>query len=247
MDDIIDFIVANPIWVIVGIILVIMLIVGYIADKTDFGHKKANKKQPTTNNDENVLDNLKGKTLSDIVKDPNAPVSEIGTPDDLNAPFGDTPKTDVFNANEDLNVPFGDNANNITGSSVTNSEMNIAEDLNAPFGDPMQTPYEPSQVAANPVTPEVQPEQPVEQSIEPTVTEPVIPETVQPVEPVVTEPVQPTEVAAEPSIFEVAPQETSTESSYEENLVPEVITEQLDTSNTTETSSVSSEDDIWKF
>lgn len=246
MDDIIDFIVANPTWVIVGIVLVIMLIVGYIADKTDFGHKKSNKKQPTTNNDENVLDNLKGKTLSDVVKDPNAPVSEIGTPDDLNAPFGDTPKTDVFNANEDLNVPFGDNANNITGSSVTNSDMNIAEDLNAPFGDPMQTPYEPNQVAATPVTPEVQPEQP----IEPTVTEPVIPETIEPVESVVTETVQPAEEpATETSIFEVAPQEaTSTESSYEENLVPEVITEQLDTaSNENVTSSVSSEDDIWKF
>ena len=241
MDDIINFIVANPTWVIVGIVLVIMLIVGYIADKTDFGHKKSNKKQqPINSNNNDVLDNLKGKTLSDVVKDPNAPVSEIGTTDDLNAPFGDTPNTDVFNANEDLNVPFGDNADNITGSSVTNSAMNIAEDLNAPFGDPMQTPYEPSQVASTPVTPEV------EQPVEPTVTETVIPEAFEQAEPVVAEPEQPTEEnATESSIFEVAPQETvNTESTYEENLVPEVITEQLDTSNT---SNVSSEDDIWKF
>ena len=54
MDGIIDFIVANPIWVIVGIVLIIMLIVGYIADKTDFGHKKAQPKQPE-NNTENVV------------------------------------------------------------------------------------------------------------------------------------------------------------------------------------------------
>ena len=249
MDDIIDFIVANPTWVIVGIVLIIMLIVGYIADKTDFGHKKSTDKKQPTNND-NVLDNLKGKTLSEIVKDPNAPVSEIGTTDDLNAPFGDTPQTNAFTSNEDLNVPFGDNVNNITGSSVTNSSMDIAEDLNAPFGDPMETPYEPgttNTVAEAPVE-STAPETPVvdETPVEPVQPEPVVPEAA-PI-PAVTETEQPVEeqnVGNDTSIFDVAPQETvNTESTYEENLVPEVITEQL---NTSETSSVSSDDDIWKF
>ncbi len=241
MDGIIDFIVANPIWVIVGIVLIIMLIVGYIADKTDFGHKKSTDKKQPVQNDTVDLDNLKGKTLSDIVKDPNAPVNEIGTTDDLNAPFGDTPKTNVYSGNEDLNVPFGDDANNITGSSVTNSTMNIAEDLNAPFGDPMQTPYEPNTVQAAPV-------QSVEQvatPVEPTLVEPIVPETV---EPTVTEPVSEEPKVNDTSIFDVAPQgEANETSTYEENLVPEVITEQLDTSDSSNTSSVSSEDDIWKF
>ena len=238
MDGIIDFVVANPIWVIVGLLLVIMLIVGYIADRTDFGHKKSNdKKKPVNNNQENVLDNLKGKTLSDMVIDPNAPVSEIGTNDDLNAPFGDTPKNDVYSANEDLNVPFGDDANNITGSSVTNSAMNIAEDLNAPFGDPLQTPYEP-----NTVQTAVQVEQPIETPVETTPVEPIVSE---PVEQTVAEPISEEPKVNDTSIFDVAPQsEVKETSAYEENLVPEVITEQLDTSNT---SSVSSEDDIWKF
>ncbi len=241
MDGIIDFIVANPIWVIVGIVLIIMLIVGYIADKTDFGHKKSTDKKQPVQNDTVDLDNLKGKTLSDIVKDPNAPVNEIGTTDDLNAPFGDTPKTNVYSSNEDLNVPFGDDANNITGSSVTNSTMNIAEDLNAPFGDPLQTPYEPNTVQEAPV-------QSVEQvttPVEPTSVEPIVPETV---EPTVTEPVSEEPKVNDTSIFDVAPQgEAKAESTYEENLVPEVITEQLDTSDSSNTSSVSSEDDIWKF
>ena len=254
MDGIIDFIVANPIWVIVGIVLIIMLIVGYIADKTDFGHKKSTDKKQPVQNDTVDLDNLKGKTLSDVVKDPNAPVNEIGTTDDLNAPFGDAPKTNVYSGNEDLNVPFGDDANNITGSSVTNSTMNIAEDLNAPFGDPLQTPYEPNTVQAAPVQAEQPVETPVETApVEATPVEPVVQETVEPIapqtiEPAIAEPIQEEPKVNDTSIFDVAPQEEAdTESAYEENLVPEVITEQLDTSDSSNTSSVSSDDDIWKF
>lgn len=113
-----SFLTANFGWIILAVVLFAMLIVGYVADKTDFGHKKISKKKEIENPnkvEEIDLENLKGKTLSDMVG-------------------GSKEKTETNDINEDLNAPFGDT--NTTNENVDSLYTPIgSEDLNAPFGD----------------------------------------------------------------------------------------------------------------
>ena len=45
----IDFIVANYIYFLIGFAALVLIIIGFIAEKTDFGHKKKNKNKPAEN------------------------------------------------------------------------------------------------------------------------------------------------------------------------------------------------------
>ena len=165
-----SFLTANFKWILLAVVLFAMLIVGYVADKTDFGHKKTSKKKEIENPnkvEEIDLDNLKGKTLSDMVggsKEVND-ANDINA--DLNAPFGDvvtdTASTDepVNNVDdalfqpigEDLNAPFGDANGNIetpvenTSTEATTEEVNndvFNNDIFAPMGEvPTSEPVEP--------------------------------------------------------------------------------------------------------
>lgn len=130
-----SFLTANFKWILLAVVLFAMLIVGYVADKTDFGHKKTSKKEIENPNkvEELDLDNLKGKTLSDMVGGSNeTEAKDIN--EDLNAPFGDT-----VNTNEDINnmdalyAPIGEDLN-APLSDTTNTETPIVgEDLTAPI------------------------------------------------------------------------------------------------------------------
>ena len=99
MEDVVLYVIDNYKWLSIALALVIMFIVGYIADATDFGRNKTNKK---------VKREKKVKEEVEKYEEPQQ-VSEINLNEDLNVPFGDTtvstPKVDL---NEDLNVPFGD-------------------------------------------------------------------------------------------------------------------------------------------
>ena len=117
-----SFLTANFKWILLAVVLFAMLIVGYVADKTDFGHKKTSKKEIENPNkvEELDLDNLKGKTLSDMV--------------------GGSNETEAKDINEDLNAPFGDTVN--TNEDINNMDAlyaPIGEDLNAPLGDTTNT------------------------------------------------------------------------------------------------------------
>nr|MBP3259416.1 hypothetical protein [Bacilli bacterium] len=115
-----SFLTANFKWILLAVVLFAMLIVGYVADKTDFGHKKTSKKKEIENPnkvEELDLDNLKGKTLSDMVGGSNEATETNDINEDLNAPFGD-----AVNTNEDIN-------------NMDALYAPIGEDLNAPLGD----------------------------------------------------------------------------------------------------------------
>ena len=160
-----SFLTANFKWILLAVVLFAMLIVGYVADKTDFGHKKTSKKEIENPNkvEEIDLDNLKGKTLSDMVSGSNEEkAADIN--DDLNAPFGDVVDSNSFdmptqdsNINDALYQPLSEDLN----APLTNTN----EDLNAPFGDAstVDTPEATPDVNADimnsdiftPITPEV--------------------------------------------------------------------------------------------
>ena len=91
-------------WILIAAVLVLMLIIGYIADATDFGHKKFGKAKPKDNPNEvkEVEDVVENKTIEDV--------NVLN--EDLNVPFGDV-QVDSFSKlpeenypNEDLTIPL---------------------------------------------------------------------------------------------------------------------------------------------
>ena len=116
-----SFLTANFGWILLAVVLFAMLIVGYVADKTDFGHKKISKKKEIENPnkvEEIDLENLKGKTLKDMVG-------------------GSNEEKEAKDINEDLNAPFGDNVDSSNEEAIDSSLYTPigGEDLNIPFGD----------------------------------------------------------------------------------------------------------------
>src|SRR5574344_653569 len=136
MESVLDYIIANYVWFLVGFVIITMMIIGYVADTTDFWHKKKPKKDKSNSeyvedNDESskiqeALDKLKDKKISDAI---SPDINEVNN--DLNATLV-SEVTDVKPVvSDDLNVPFGDPIINNNDSNVNS----ISEDLNAPFGD----------------------------------------------------------------------------------------------------------------
>ena len=88
--EIMDFITTNFGWIMLVVVLIVMLIVGYIADKTDFGHKKfSDKKEDKTLNNvnhveeivtedvsANVVPEFENNTTESIVEEVAEPVAE---------------------------------------------------------------------------------------------------------------------------------------------------------------------------
>ena len=166
MDNVLDYIVSNYVWFLGGFIILTMMIIGYIADVTDFWHKKKEnkvkeKKQENKIDDregptEEELDKLKNKTLGDAVLPnqtdinidipiENNNVSEVVTNEDLNAPFGDKiisdNKIEEQNINnEDLNVPLGEEVINTTLENQP--VIGLSEDLNVPLEENNEVDFE---------------------------------------------------------------------------------------------------------
>ena len=134
MEDLIDIIVDNYVLILIVVGVIVMIIVGYIADKTDFWHKKKTDKiEDEKPKEENIdIDSLKKKKIGDMF--PNANNEDLSVPlnndlNDLNAPFGDTISSSKLNEstnnvlNEDLNAPFGDQNGISTVFSSSLSEV----------------------------------------------------------------------------------------------------------------------------
>lgn len=66
-----EFIRDNYIWFIVGGVILIMAVIGYIADKTDFGRKR-NEKKDDSNHQESLKVEAKG--ISEIANDVNGQI-----------------------------------------------------------------------------------------------------------------------------------------------------------------------------
>ena len=70
MDLIIEFVTENFIWIIVGGIVILMAIVGYVADKTDFGRNKI-EKQPKPEKEKKVKEKKETEKISVIEENVN--------------------------------------------------------------------------------------------------------------------------------------------------------------------------------
>lgn len=130
-----EFIVDNIVWFIVGGVVILMTIVGYMAEKTDFASKKYREKVGQEKEKVNY------KEEQENIKAPiDAPVQDIVV-NDIVSPeiqLGDSTKE------EDLYAPLNNAADNIKGinedlyaplNNDTDDKNNINEDLYAPLNN----------------------------------------------------------------------------------------------------------------
>lgn len=155
MEQVINFIQTNYIWFIIGLIVIVMTVIGYFAEKSgfSFGEGKKNTKED--------IDEAKGKVdeksveLADINKEGIADMIKDNNEDKvipnyeeqvIEQPIEPEEKIDLQASNEDLYKPLGD-------TSDTNNDINgIPEELYAPINS---TPVanEPEKIELETVTP----------------------------------------------------------------------------------------------
>lgn len=104
-----NFFTDNYIWFICAGILVIMTIIGYIAEKTDFGHKEIVRKQKTDKKEKN-------KKMAKEIKDSNLKLNE--------AIYNKNENIEIIE--EDLTVPLNKPVENI-------EKMTFEENLTVPL------------------------------------------------------------------------------------------------------------------
>lgn len=116
-----DFIMNNYMWFLIGAIVIVMIIIGYIAEKTDFGHKEVKKVEKKSKKQEKELKKLKNTNLklNDVVYTENKENTEVLDVDASNQLTN--------NIEEDLTVPL---------SGVKEEKLNIIEeDLTVPLNN----------------------------------------------------------------------------------------------------------------
>jgi len=196
-----QFIMDNYVWFAVGGIVIIMAIIGYFADKTDFGRKVEEKKEPKIKKEkkpkkeksvkepEKIEVEAKGideltKSMAETTKEEeNTPVT-----DDLYAPLEATEEE----LDPTLFEPLVPLSNEIVTEEVeeptveeTKEEIEpVSTNIELPATDAMATTEEMGELELKPFTPSAI-EEPIEESVEET----VVPE-MQPIEPLKEEPVQ---------------------------------------------------------
>lgn len=160
-----EFITNNYVWFIVGVVILLMTLVGYVAERTDFGHRKVDeivdkkkKKQERIKKDKEKLKNSSLK-LNDVVyengkaeeKKETNPIDDWASPFDNPVQENTTGGLSNDTVTEDLTVPLEEVKEENQEDSFMNtlteplSEMKnndvtpIEEDLNAPLPE-MKTP-----------------------------------------------------------------------------------------------------------
>lgn len=138
-----DFIIDNYIWFIVGALVIIMAVIGYFADKTNFGRKEIQKRvkkvEEKPKKEKKAKKNKKDKKAVD-----NTPVAEVDEtpveipdPDfvgvDLYAPVSDNSSA----VNEDLYAPLENSAASEPVETIEDlyEKNEPQEDLYAPLTD----------------------------------------------------------------------------------------------------------------
>ena len=159
-----EFFVDNWLWFLVAGIVILMTIIGYIAEKTDFGRKDMPKvEKPKKEKKDKKKESKAKQPLTEVleVEEPKPEVQmSLATDSILEEPFVQEESTDVENF-EDLNVSFGDvsfeqptsqeelasepvleltnsNKDELFTEPVIQPEITTEEtleDLNVPFGD----------------------------------------------------------------------------------------------------------------
>lgn len=129
MGEFLDFVSNNYVWFVVGGIILLMALIGFIAEKTDFGKKPLKEKKVAKKESEEIkktdeevkpvlepsLEASEGENLDTLdfdIKDDSEGTSETVAKEDTVEDFLDTDVSEPVTANtntEDLNAPFGDN------------------------------------------------------------------------------------------------------------------------------------------
>lgn len=114
-----DFIINNYLWFVIGGIALLMIIVGYFAEKTDFGKKPLSEKKP------------KEKVIEEPVEEKEEITVDV-EPQEFNDIVGET-------AEEGLTIPLDEGLTEIPTVEESQEELpeiNLPEeDLTVPFGD----------------------------------------------------------------------------------------------------------------
>lgn len=152
-----DFIIENYVWFIVAFVVIVMAIIGYFADKTDFGRKieKKEKKQNNKKNEkikveakgineltQNIVENNKDAVSTnqdenivniDQIKEQEKldpmPIDNENIDQSLFAPLTDTPSKEQ--TNDVVNSPVelkNIEPTNINNEGINNNEKNVSED-----------------------------------------------------------------------------------------------------------------------
>lgn len=152
-----DFIIENYVWFIVAFVVIVMAIIGYFADKTDFGRKieKKEKKQNNKKNEkikveakgineltQNIVENNKDAVSTnqdenivniDQIKEQEKlepmPIDNENIDQSLFAPLTDTPSKEQ--TNDAVNSPVelkNIEPTNINNEGINNNEKNVSED-----------------------------------------------------------------------------------------------------------------------
>lgn len=99
-----EFVVDNYLWFLIGGIVLLMIIIGYFAEKTNFGKLPLNnKKKQEEKTEEQATPEEPEIKLDEIgIADALAPEENLNVFDEVEEAVSDN------NVGEDLNVPFGD-------------------------------------------------------------------------------------------------------------------------------------------
>ena len=137
MNNVVDFIVNNYIWFIVGGIVVILTIIGYFAEKSDFLAKKVvNQEDSKDSAPETVDENKEGRGLRDILN--SHKVEEKKVEEDIVAPLTDTPTpvdTPVSDVPQELFAPINAASVPVAETPVVDAPLVEAPVVEAPAID----------------------------------------------------------------------------------------------------------------
>lgn len=132
--DIMKFINENYVWFIVGGVILLMALIGYVAERTDFGRKEATKKEKKIKDDETRLRSGVVPVTEPLVAAPVIPDADnlvlgqdTSLMEDINVPLNGLEENNL-QINEDLNVPLETPIND-----MPQADLVVDEDLTAPL------------------------------------------------------------------------------------------------------------------
>lgn len=115
-----DFVIENYLWFAIGAVVLLMIIIGYFAEKTNFGKKplkETKEKQDVSNENSDVevkeepAEQVNAETDITTPVEPLDAVDSLETtevPEEIKEPLAENDMPEVSMPEEDLNVPFGD-------------------------------------------------------------------------------------------------------------------------------------------
>ena len=122
MQTILEYIMLNYTWILAGSIIILLAVIGYYADKTNFGQGKTKE---TDNRDNFNMDSLEGKRLDDLFEDKDG--DDVSSNEILE-------NTNVTNNKANVQT---DNSKNVTNAKVNvqtdNSKIETIDKLEENF------------------------------------------------------------------------------------------------------------------